>query len=96
MRDARVRVKGRETSVAIYQPLGEALTPAERDELNRYHAALALYRERKFNHAGAAFKALAADRPELALYVIHAQRAAEFAAVAAPSDWDGATTFETK
>jgi adenylate cyclase len=91
-----VRVKGRETPVTIYQPLGEALTPAERDEPDRYHAALALYRERKFDHACAAFKALAADRPELALYVIYAQRAAEFAAVAAPSDWDGATTFETK
>jgi len=55
-----------------------------------------VYRERKFDHAGAAFKALAADRPELALYAIYAQRAAEFTAVAPPSDWDGATTFETK
>jgi len=64
--------------VTIYQPLGEALTLAERDELDRYHDALALYRERKFDHAGAAFKALAADRPELAPYVIYAQ----FAAVA--------------
>jgi len=82
--------------VTIYQPLGEALTLAERDELDRYHAALTLYRERKFDYARAAFKALAADRPQLALYVIYAQRAAEFAAVAPPSDWDGATTFETK
>ena len=92
----RVRVKGREAPVAIYQPLGETLTPAERDELDRYHSALALYRERKFDHACAAFKALAADRPELALYAIYAQRAAEFAAAAPPPDWDGATTFETK
>lgn len=78
----RVRVKGRETPVAIYQPLGEALTPAERDESDRYQGALALYRERKFDQACTAFKALAAERPELALYATSAQRAGEFAAVA--------------
>jgi hypothetical protein len=82
--------------VTIYQPLGEALTPAEQDELDRCHGALALYRERKFDHACTAFKALAAERPELAVYAIYSQRAAEFAVVAPASDWDGATTFETK
>jgi adenylate cyclase len=92
----RVRVKGRETPVAIYQPLGESLTPAERDELDRYHAALKLYRERKFDEAGSAFGSLATEHREISLYTIYSQRSSAYVRQAPPVGWDGATTFETK
>ncbi len=92
----RVRVKGRETPVAIYQPLGESITQAERGELNRYHAALELYRERKFNEAASAFGSLATEHRETTLYTIYSQRSNAYVSQAPPVGWDGATTFEKK
>ncbi len=92
----RVRVKGRDTPVTIYQPLAESLTAEERAELDRYDAALVMYRERKFIQAAAAFAVLAQQHTECHLYALYAERSAQHGRQAPPDDWDGATAFDTK
>ena len=60
----RVRVAGKEEAVTVYELLGRAgeLSPAKRLLVERYHRALGLYREARFEEAaGVLREALAAD-----------------------------------
>ena len=73
--DSRASQRSRDP-VSIYQPLGESLTQSEQAELNRYHAALSLYRERKLTRP-ASFTSLA-EGGEFTLYAIYAQRSSAY------------------
>ncbi|QJE03375.1 adenylate/guanylate cyclase domain-containing protein [Massilia forsythiae] len=98
----RVRVKGKNEPVAIFEPLGR---PAELDaglldELRTWDAALALVRARDWDGAqrriAALHDALADDHPRRGLYALYLQRIARWRAEPPGVDWDGVTTFETK
>jgi len=89
----RVRVKGRETPLTIFEPLAER---AEADDAvaarrQRYEAALRDYRAMRFVEAAAAWSALD-DGPAAAM----AERAAALASSPPPPPWDGVWTFTGK
>jgi adenylate cyclase len=94
----RVRVKGKNEPVAIFEPLGraEALDPALHAELAAWEAALALLRSRRWEAAQAAVAALHAAHPEVALYPLYLARIAHYRADPPGEDWDGVTSFDTK
>ncbi len=91
-----VRVKGRDQAVAIYEPLPADASAEGAAELTRWHAALVLYRERKFADAQRDLAALAAAHPDRGLYAVFRERCAIYASEPPPPDWDGANTFVTK
>jgi len=97
MRIDRVRVKGKQQPVAIYEPLGEAagLDPARAAEADRFETALDDYQAQRWDTAEATLRELAARNPRK-LYDIYLQRIAHFRAEPPPVDWDGVFTFTSK
>lgn len=94
----RVRVKGKNIPVAIYQPLGkaDALDAALLAEVGQWHAALALVRARQWDEAEALLAPLAAAQPGSGLYRLYLERIAALRAHPPGPDWDGASNFDTK
>ncbi|MDP6405660.1 MAG: adenylate/guanylate cyclase domain-containing protein [Alphaproteobacteria bacterium] len=91
-----VRVVGRETPVVIFEALSAADgCPAEsRDRAVAYEAALAAYRERRFEDAAAAFEDLAQAGDEAARTL--AGRARAFVQAAPLPEWQGVTALDSK
>jgi adenylate cyclase len=87
-----VRVKGKQVPVAIFEPLAAA----RQDELDQWHAALALVRAQQWAPARDAIEALAAASPATHLYALYLARIANWQAHPPGPEWDGATTFDTK
>ncbi|MDZ7641999.1 MAG: adenylate/guanylate cyclase domain-containing protein [Desulfurivibrio sp.] len=94
----RVRVKGKDRPVAIFEPLGPAaeLEPALLRNLERYHQALELYRHRDFTAAAAILQELQQQEPERRLYAIYLERLQHFREQPPPADWDGTFTHTSK
>ncbi|MGQ0751654.1 MAG: CHASE2 domain-containing protein [Betaproteobacteria bacterium] len=94
----RVRVKGKDVAVTIYEPLGlEGEVPQEKREiLDRFHGALALYRGQEWERAGQAFMDLRAVESERRYCQLFVERIAILRANPPGTGWDGAFTFETK
>jgi class 3 adenylate cyclase/CHASE2 domain-containing sensor protein len=90
----RVRVKGREQPVVMFEPVAEKATisAAAADRTEVYERALAAYRARKFDAAAAGFEGLADDAPAQ----IFLTRARAYATAEPPDEWDGVVTLETK
>lgn len=94
----RVRVKGKDRPVTIYEPLGllADLSALQRSQLQAHAQALALYRSQQWAAAAQAFADLQTLEPQRALYRIYAARVAHFTLEPPAPDWDGAHTFLTK
>ena len=90
-----VRVKGRDTPVRIYEPLGNdaELSEQKRQEMADFAAALDDYRAQRFDKAAVAFDALGGRDPVARAYV---QRARAMRANPPPADWDGVFEMLTK
>ncbi|MBI4861372.1 MAG: adenylate/guanylate cyclase domain-containing protein, partial [Candidatus Riflebacteria bacterium] len=88
----RLRVKGKSEPVTVYEPLGPrgTLAPARHELVRRFHEALTLYRERRFDESLAAFELLAgldpADGPTRTY--LERCRSSRFRASVGPG-WDG-------
>jgi adenylate cyclase len=93
----RVRVKGKDEPVAIYEPLGEAGKVAADvlDELARWNEALQDYRDQKWDQAESLLQALSNASPHY-LYELYLERIAHCRQNPPGDGWDGVTTFETK
>ncbi|MFD2233397.1 CHASE2 domain-containing protein [Phaeospirillum tilakii] len=93
-----VRVKGKDTPVRLYEPLGfaDTVAAATLERLDLYHRALALYRAARWDEAAAAFAALAADEPEREILRLHLDRIAQFRRDPPGPDWDGVYTHKQK
>lgn len=93
-----VKVKGKDQPVRTFEPLGfdGDVDQTTLERLGRYHAALALYRERRFAEAKAEFEALAAAEPERKLYQIYLERIDHYQHEPPPPDWDGSYTAKEK
>jgi adenylate cyclase len=89
----RIRVKGKEEAVTIYEPLDSA---GDQVELRLWQQALADYRARRWNDAQMLLRELARMRPGYGLYALFLGRLEELRLQPAPPDWDGVTTFEEK
>jgi adenylate cyclase len=85
-----VAVKGKSHGVWVHELAGESarLAPAAKDFLKRFDAAVALYRERRWADAAAAFAELLVAAPDDGPSRVLAARCREFAAKP-PADWDG-------
>ncbi|MCP5149336.1 MAG: adenylate/guanylate cyclase domain-containing protein [Ectothiorhodospiraceae bacterium] len=94
----RVRVKGKDVPVTIFEPLGprDAVDKAARDELKVYREALRLYRAQNWDIAEIQFLNLQQRAPERLLYQIYAERIAHYRESPPPADWDGVFTHMTK
>jgi adenylate cyclase len=65
-------------------------------EIARFHQALAHFRERRWDDAGALLEELAAAAPEVKLYRLYRERIAQFSASPPGADWDGVFGFTTR
>lgn len=94
----RVRVKGKDKPVAIFEPIGPAgsVDQAMRDELKLYQQALKYYRDQNWDMAELQFLNLARMCPQRKLYQVYAERVAFFRGTPPGADWDGVFTFTTK
>ncbi|SCZ56125.1 CHASE2 domain-containing protein [Thiohalomonas denitrificans] len=94
----RVRVKGKDKVVAIFEPMGRAeqLDAETTDELKQHHRALDLYRNRDFTAADALFEQLQHDHPQRQLYPLYRERIRLYQKQPPPTNWDGAFTHTNK
>ena len=92
-----VRVKGKETPVAIYEPLGpkDGLDETLRQQAAEFEAAYAAYQKQDWAAAEAALQTLNASAPR-PLYDVYLERIAHFREVPPPADWDGVFVYTTK
>jgi adenylate cyclase len=94
----KVRVKGRQEGVAIFEPIG-AQGEVGGDtlaEIARFHQALAHFRAQRWDEAEALLNELAAAAPAVKLYRLYRERIAHFRASPPGADWDGVFGFSTK
>jgi adenylate cyclase len=93
----RVKVKGKDTAITVYEPLGLASELSEqlREEIALWHACLRAYRSRDWDAAAADLARLQRAHPS-DLYTLMAEKVAEIRRNPPPADWDGVTVFEEK
>jgi adenylate cyclase len=93
----RVRVKGKDDAVGIYEPLGlEGKLPKELvDEAKLWNQALRAYRSQDWDQAELTLMNLQRMAPKY-LYELYTERVARYRKDPPGRDWDGVTTFETK
>lgn len=93
-----VRVKGKDTPVRLYEPLGFAgeVDSETAARLEQHLAALALFRAQQWDAARQAFEALAAAEPERVIYTMYLGRIAHFRDEPPGVDWDGVYTHKEK
>ena len=94
----RVRVKGKDEPVTIYEPLGPKndVAKGDRDELKLFREAIKLYRAQNWDIAELQFLNLSQATPSRNLYQLYVARIAHFRENPPPSDWDGVFTHVTK
>ena len=93
----KVRVKGKNEPVPIFQPvdLESAITDAQRESLARWHQALEWVRTQRWDEAEQAILALQKEGDQ-GVYSLYLKRIEMFRREPPPADWDGVTTFDTK
>jgi len=89
----RIRVKGKEEAVTIYEPLDSA---GDEVELRLWEKALGDYRARRWDEAEMILRELHRMRPGEGLYALYVQRVEEKRREPPPPDWDGVTAFDEK
>ncbi|SDH83565.1 CHASE2 domain-containing protein [Propionivibrio dicarboxylicus] len=94
----RVRVKGKDEPVAIFEPLGLVgdVDATVVDMLSRWTQALDDYRRQDWDAAGVQLEFLVRQSPECSLYRLYVDRIARYRLEPPGAAWDGVTTFETK
>ncbi len=94
----RVRVKGKEQPVAIFEPLGHAggIDRALSDQAALFHKALKLFRARDWDLAEVQLLNLQKLAPQRRLYQLYLERIAHYRSAPPGADWDGVFVFQTK
>jgi adenylate cyclase len=94
----RVKVKGKDEAVAIYQPLGMEgqVEKPKLDEIKLWNQALKFYRSQEWDMAELQLINLRKATPDGTLYAEFLERVASFRASPPDKGWDGAWKFETK
>lgn len=95
----KVRVKGKDIAVSIYEPLGFAhdVDATTRLRVASFHQALAHYRDQQWEAAEQGFSELLAQDPKSGvLYQLYLSRIDMLRRHPPASPWDGAFTFQTK
>ena len=94
----RVRVKGKDQPVAIYEPLclKTDIDKAWKDELRLYREAIKLYRNQEWDMAEMNFINLQKQSRSPGLYKVYVERVAQYRKDPPPTDWDGVYTHTSK
>lgn len=94
----RVRVKGKDLAVTIFEPIGVEgeVEPAKLEAIDRFHRALQSYRRQQWDTAEREFQSLGEIESESRFCRTFLQRIAILRANPPGPAWDGAFTFETK
>ncbi|MCG8435124.1 MAG: adenylate/guanylate cyclase domain-containing protein [Gammaproteobacteria bacterium] len=94
----RVRVKGKEQPVAIYEPLGlrASLDKSVKGFTARHKQALMLYRKQDWDNAEREFFSLQQAQTDRLLYKMYLERVAYFRKNPPGESWDGVFTHTTK
>ena len=94
----RVRVKGKDQAISIYQPLGVEgeVEKARLDALKLWNQCLKHYRAQEWDQAEVALLNLQRMDPESGLYQVYSDRIAEHRKRPPEPGWDGVTKFDTK
>ena len=94
----RVKVKGKDRPVAIYEPLGllENIDKSVRMELRRYHLGLKYFRARRWDDAEQILFALGREHPRTRIYQVYLNRIIHFRQQPPAEHWDGTYTHTTK
>ncbi len=94
----RVRVKGKENAVSIFQPIGlrSEIGQGTLRRLALFEAALKTYRNQDWNAAEAQLHQLIQASPGNKLYDLFLKRIPVLREKQLGADWDGAFTFESK
>jgi adenylate cyclase len=94
----RVRVKGKDTAVAIFEPLGlvGAVEKATLDEAELFAEALQLYRTQEWDMAEQRLLELKKLQPQSVLYEVFLERVPVLRENSPGPGWDGVFTFHTK
>lgn len=94
----RVRVKGKDEPVGIFEPLGVAadVDKSILDEAKLWNHALRLYRAQDWDGAEIQLHNLLQHSPNSHLYKLYVERIGYLRANPPGENWDGVTTFKTK
>jgi adenylate cyclase len=94
----RVRVKGKDEPVTIFEPLGleGQVDQARQDDINIWNQALRLYRQQDWDRAEVQLLSLRKRAPDSELYDLFIERIAHHRAQPPGEGWDGAWTFANK
>lgn len=94
----RVRVKGKDEPVIIFEPLGA--TDKQPEDLlarvDRFHTALLDYRQQHWDAAESVLKALKEEDPQRKIYDVYLERIQHFREDPPDIDWDGVFTHTSK
>jgi adenylate cyclase len=88
----RVKVKGKDEAITIYEPLGESETRG----LQQWREALRAYRAQQWDAAEASLLRLQDVQPGCGLYGVYLKKVQQMRREPPPPDWDGVTAFDEK
>ncbi len=94
----RIKVKGKDEAVTIYEPLGPE-GEVERqvlDELKLWNQALRAYRAQQWDQVEVALLNLQRMNPDSSLYRMYAEKVAQMRRDPPPAGWDGVSVFDDK
>ena len=94
----KVRVKGKDEPVTMFEPLGMVgeVPAGQLEQLALWQQALHLYRTQDWQQAELQLVNLSRLAPESRLYQLYLERVALLRKNPPGADWDGVTTFENK
>jgi len=94
----RVRVKGKDEPVAIFEPIGlqGSVDKETVDRLKLFAQALKFYRAQEWDKAELQLLNLMKAEPDSGLYRMYIERITAFRAASPPPGWDGVHDFDTK
>jgi len=94
----RIKVKGRDEAINVYEPLmpESELDGRMRDELDLWGETRKAYQAREWERARRNLERLRGMQPESRLYALYTERVDALLRAPAPAGWDGVTVFEEK
>jgi adenylate cyclase len=94
----RVRVKGKDVPITIYQPMGyeNVLSAQEKERISQWNTFIELYRKQDWDLAQASLDDLIRSEENCFLYEVYAERMNAMRANPPGAGWDGVTKYDSK
>jgi adenylate cyclase len=94
----RIKVKGKDEALNIYEPLGveSEVDKNTLDELKLWNQTLRAYRSQQWDQVEVNLLNLQRMSPHCELYKLYAERTAAFRRAPPPAGWEGVTAFDEK